>query len=89
MFKKGFGTLAYNDAWNIFDNIIVNGRLLHGEGLRLKKPDGGKYYGNIFNRPFLLQQTGQYKNYPLRTYIGDTYVSGYSDHLPVFIYIAK
>jgi len=89
MFKKGFGTLAYNDAWNIFDNIIVNGRLLRGDGLLLKKPSGAKYYGNIFNRPFLLQKTGQYKNYPLRTYVGDTYMGGYSDHFPVFIYIAK
>ncbi|MCL2097308.1 MAG: endonuclease/exonuclease/phosphatase family protein [Bacteroidales bacterium] len=89
MFKKGFGTLAYNDAWNIFDNIIVNGRLLHGEGLRLKKPSGAKYYGNIFNRPFLLQKTGQFKNYPLRTFVGDTFMGGYSDHFPVFIYIAK
>ena len=89
MFKKGFGTLAYNDAWNIFDNIIVSGRLLYGEGLRLQKPDGSKYYGNIFNKSFLLQKSGQFKNYPLRTYVGDTYMGGYSDHFPVFIYIAK
>ena len=89
MFKRGFGTLAYNDAWNIFDNIIVNGRLLNGEGLRLKKPNGAKYYGNILNSSFLRQQTGQFKNYPLRTYVGDTYMGGYSDHFPVFIYIAK
>ena len=89
MFKKGYGSLAYNDAWNIFDNIIVNGNLLNGKGLRLKKPSGAKYYGNIFNKSFLLHKTGQYKNYPMRTYVGDTYTGGYSDHLPVFIYIAK
>ena len=89
MRKKGFGTLAYDDDWNIFDQIIVNGALLRGDGLRLKKPSGSKYYGNIFNRPFLLQKTGRFKNYPLRTYVGDTYMGGYSDHFPVFIYIAK
>jgi hypothetical protein len=89
MFKKGFGSLAYNDAWNLFDNIIVNGSLLNGKGLRLKKPDGAKYYGNVFNKPFLLQQTGQFKNYPLRTYVGNTFMGGYSDHFPVFIFIAK
>lgn len=58
MFKKGFGTLAYNDAWNLFDNIIVNGNLLKGGqgSLKLKKADGAKYYGNIFDRPFLRQK---------------------------------
>jgi endonuclease/exonuclease/phosphatase family metal-dependent hydrolase len=89
MFIKGFGTLAYNDAWNLFDNIIVNGALLNAEKgtMGLKKAGGGKYYGNIFSRPFLLQQSGQYKNYPLRTYVGNNFQDGYSDHLPVYILI--
>jgi hypothetical protein len=89
MFKKGFGSLAYHDAWNLFDNIVVNGALLNGGNgrLALKKAPGGKYYGNIFNRPFLLQQSGQHKNYPLRTYVGNDFQDGYSDHLPTYIYI--
>lgn len=89
MFKKGFGTLAYNDAWNLFDNIIVNYNLVDGKGLKLYKPEANKYYGNIFDRQFLRQQSGQYKNYPLRTFVGSTFTNGYSDHFPVFIYIAK
>jgi hypothetical protein len=89
MYKKGFGSLAYNDGWNLFDNIIVNGALLNaGQGtLALKKAAGSKYYGNIFNRPFLLQKSGQYKNYPLRTYVGNNFQDGYSDHLPTYIFI--
>ncbi|MDR3226726.1 MAG: endonuclease/exonuclease/phosphatase family protein [Prevotellaceae bacterium] len=91
MFKKGFGSLAYADGWNLFDNIIVNEALLNGEKgtLKLIKTNGNKYYGNIFNRSFLLQQSGQYKNYPLRTFVGNVFQNGYSDHLPVFINIAK
>ncbi|MDR0693801.1 MAG: endonuclease/exonuclease/phosphatase family protein, partial [Prevotellaceae bacterium] len=91
MFKKGFGSLAYNDGWNLFDNIIVNGALLNGgeSTLVLKKAAGEKYYGHIFNRPFLLQQSGQYKNYPLRTYVGNNFQDGYSDHLPTYIYIGR
>jgi hypothetical protein len=89
MFKKGFGSLAYNDGWNLFDNIIVNGALLNGEKgtLTLKKAAGEKYYGHIFNRPFLLQKSGQYKNYPLRTYVGNNFQDGYSDHLPTYVLI--
>ncbi|MDR1680194.1 MAG: endonuclease/exonuclease/phosphatase family protein [Prevotellaceae bacterium] len=90
MFKKGFGSLAYNDAWNLFDNIIVNGALANGaKGTLTLQKTGGKYYGAIFNRPFLLQKSGQYKNYPLRTYVGNVFQGGYSDHFPVFISIAK
>lgn len=91
MHKKGFGSLAYNDGWNLFDNIIVNGALLNGEKgkLALKKAAGGKYYGSIFNRPFLLQQSGQYKNYPFRTYAGNSFQDGYSDHLPTYISIGS
>ena len=91
MFRKGFGTLAYNDAWNLFDNIIVNGALLKANkgSLKLVKPNKGKYYGNIFKQPFMLQQSGQYKNYPLRTFVSNNFTNGYSDHFPVYIFIAK
>ncbi|MDR2362361.1 MAG: endonuclease/exonuclease/phosphatase family protein [Prevotellaceae bacterium] len=90
MFKKGFGSLAYNDAWNLFDNIIVNGALANAAkgSLSLLK-SGGNNYGTIFNRPFLLQKSGQYKNYPLRTYVGNDFQGGYSDHFPIFIFIGK
>jgi predicted extracellular nuclease len=88
MFRRGYGTLAYNDQWNLFDNIVVSGSLANDtKGLRLYKPSRNKYYGNIFDRPFLKQTEGQYKNYPLRTFIGDNFMNGYSDHFPVFIVI--
>lgn len=91
MFKKGEGTLAYQDAWNLFDNIIVSGNLAKGTTgeLRLQKSPDGRYYGNIFRASYLFQKEGQYKGYPLRTYVGDNFQSGYSDHLPVYILIAK
>ena len=34
----------------------------------------------IFNRQFLVQPTGKYKGYPMRTWDGTTYNYGYSDH---------
>lgn len=91
MFKAGYGTLAYQDGWNLFDNIIVSENLLNGadSGLKLIKPDKNKYYGNIFDRSFLRQTSGQYKNYPLRTFVGNTFQGGYSDHFPVYIQFAK
>ncbi len=91
MFKKGYGTLAYQDKWNLFDNIIVSSSLVDGQGgtLHLTKGKKSKFYGNIFDRPLLRQQSGQYKNYPLRTFVGNEFQGGYSDHFPVFIYISR
>lgn len=89
MLKAGLGTLAYQDEWNIFDNIIVNDNLLNAKDGEMKLYKPGKYYGNILDRPFLRVQSGQYKGYPLRTYLGNNFQNGFSDHFPVFLYIAK
>jgi hypothetical protein len=57
--------------------------------LKIKKAEGSKFYGNIFISPYMIQKEGQYKNYPLRSFVGSNFQNGYSDHFPVYIYIAK
>ena len=91
MLKAGFGTLAYGDAWNIFDNIVVTENLAKGSSgvLKLQTAPGSKFYGNIFKQPYMVQKEGQYKGYPLRTYVGNNFQGGFSDHFPVYIYIGK
>ena len=83
-FKQGNGTLAYNGAWNLFDQIIISGSMLN------KEQDGFFYHqAQIFRAPYLFQRTGRYKGFPHRTFSGDLYIGGYSDHLPVFIVLLK
>lgn len=83
-YKKGIGTLAWQDSWNIFDHLIMTPSLLN------KKQDGLFYYKTeIFNRLFLAQKTGRYKGYPFRTFGGSEYLGGYSDHFPVMVYLLK
>lgn len=91
MFRRGQGTLAYQDGWNLFDNIVVGENLVNApEGSwRIVRTPGNKFYGNIFRAKYLFQREGQFKNYPLRTYVGNNFQSGYSDHLPVYIVIEK
>ena len=43
----------------------------------------------VFNPPYLSDDSGPYKGYPLRTYAGGSYVGGYSDHYPVYMYLIK
>lgn len=89
MLRAGLGTLAYQDAWNLFDNICVTENLVNAEEGKLRLIKGKKFYGNIFSRPYMLQQEGQYKGYPLRTFVTNNFQNGFSDHLPVYIYIGK
>ena len=89
MLRAGLGTLAYQDEWNLFDNICVTENLVNAENGKLKIIKGKKFYGNIFTRPYMLQLEGQYKNYPLRTFVSNNFQDGYSDHLPVFIFFEK
>ncbi len=89
MLRAGLGTLAYQDEWNLFDNICVTENLVNAESGKLKIMKGKKFYGNIFTRPYMLQLEGQYKNYPLRTFVTNNFQDGYSDHFPVYIYIGK
>ncbi len=91
MLKAGYGTLAYRDAWNLFDNIVVSENLATGSTgtLKVQRARGSKYYGNIFIAPYMIQKEGQYKNYPLRSFVGSNFQNGFSDHFPVYIYIAK
>lgn len=81
MANKGMGTIAFRDSWDIFDQIIITESLL--------KPDFSTFKfwkAGIFNKPYLVQTTGQYKGYPLRH--SQTEV-GFSDHFPVYIYLIK
>ncbi len=84
LFRDGVGSGAYRDKWNLFDQLIIS------QGLALGEPDTYKYYAShVYNKPELTQREGRFKGYPWRTYVGDTYMGGYSDHFPSFIYLIK
>lgn len=84
LYKKGIGTLAYQDAWGLFDQVIISKAWLD------KVQPGYHFYrATIYNSEFLVQQTGKFKGYGKRTWDGMTYNYGYSDHFPVFVTMLK
>ncbi len=83
-YQKGIGSLAWRDAWNMFDQIIISPALVDGASGRYR------YYGvRIFNEPYLRQKEGNFAGYPWRSYVGDSYIDGYSDHFPVFLILVR
>ena len=82
--KKGLGTLKYKGKWNLFDQIVMSGNLIGNDRSTLKL-----YKTEIFSRSYMFQQEGRYKGNTKRTHAGGVWLNGYSDHLPVIVYIVK
>jgi len=83
-YKSGNGTLAWNDAWNLFDQIIVSESFV--------ATDASTYVFHkayVYNKEYLKQNEGNYAGYPKRTHAGGVYLNGYSDHFPTYIVLKK
>jgi len=74
------GSLNYGGQWNLFDQILFSNNLLSSTKGKLQFENAG-----IFDLPFLKQSKGRFKGRPHRTFIGDKYQGGYSDHFPIYI----
>ena len=86
--KEGVGTLLYQGSWNLFDQILVTPNLLNKDDK--KDFSSLKFWKNqIFKRDYLFQTEGKYKGSPKRTTAGGVWLDGYSDHLPVVVYLVK
>jgi len=84
LFRKGIGSLAYRDKWNLFDQIFFTSNLIND-----KKDSYSFWKAGVFSASYLLDPAGRYKGYPLRTYAGGSYIGGYSDHFPVYMHLIR
>lgn len=82
LYKKGLGTLAYRGQWHLFDQFYITDNLLHSHSLRF-------YKALVIKPKMMITASGFYKGYPKRTFSGNTYLGGYSDHYPIIMYLYK
>lgn len=85
LYKKGVASLAYQDAPNLFDQIIVSKNLISDQVTK----EYSVYKAEIFAPPYLVNKEGNYKGYPFRSWNGDQFTGGYSDHFPAFVILQK
>ncbi|WP_127845857.1 endonuclease/exonuclease/phosphatase family protein [Psychroflexus aestuariivivens] len=83
--KKGLGTIAWRDTWDVFDQILMTRPLLEKDDYS----DYKFYQAGIFNPFYLQNPQGRYKGYPFRAFADGGFTGGYSDHFPVFLYLIK
>ncbi len=91
MLEAGYGSLAYRGVWSIFDIVMVNETLVNAPKgtLRIVPIVKKKYYGRVFHKPFMVQDSGQYKDTPFRTFSNGSFIGGYSDHFPTYIVVSN
>ncbi|MBO5903533.1 MAG: hypothetical protein J6Q40_06035 [Tidjanibacter sp.] len=79
---EGAGSYAFDGRWMLYDNIFVDSKLTD---------DDSEIEGGVFVKHYMLESGNSHNNertgYPWRTYSGDEYLGGASDHLPVFVNI--
>ena len=76
----GRGSAKYKDHWMLFDQILLSKTFLHRQpGTHsLEKAD-------IFDPEFLKERKLPFRGKPFRTFVGQKYLGGYSDHFPVYV----
>jgi len=84
MHKKGLGTLAWRDGWNLFDQMILSTELLKKDFSSYRF-----YKAGIYDKSYLANPRGRYKGYPYRSFSNGSFTGGYSDHFPVYLYLIK
>ena len=85
LYKKGVASLAYQDAPNLFDQIIVSQNLTSKDVTK----EYSIYKTEVFAPPYLVNKEGNYRGYPFRSWNGDQFTGGYSDHFPAFVVLQK
>ncbi|MBE0638485.1 MAG: endonuclease/exonuclease/phosphatase family protein [Bacteroidales bacterium] len=84
LYRQGIGSLAYRDSWNLFDQMIMTPALVGGDKSTYKF-----YRAGVFNKPWMVQKEGAFKGYPWRSFAGGSYLGGYSDHFPVYLFLLR
>lgn len=78
------GSYRYRSYWDMLDQIMVSKSMITDTaGLHYIPGSEG-----IKAESWMIQ-TGKYEGFPLRTFGGNNYLNGYSDHFPVYIELGR
>jgi outer membrane protein OmpA-like peptidoglycan-associated protein len=83
-FKKGYGSLSYRGSWNLFDQILISSSFVDDITNTWKLQDAEVAYNQDW-----ISRFGGYEGGPNRSFGGNYYQGGYSDHLPSLIYLKR
>lgn len=82
--KEGKGTHKYKGEWGTLDQLFVSSAFLAKKGIYTKSDAA-----HIAEFDYLLEPDPKGGQWTKRTYAGNKYLGGYSDHLPVYLDVYK
>ena len=82
---NGDGSYFYQENWNMLDHIIVSYNLINQKAYYSCDYDSGR----IFMNDLILYENVKGNKIPNRTYSGNIYTGGASDHLPVYVTLTR
>lgn len=82
-YKKGYGSLAYRGSWNLFDQILLSSSLVNEE------ESWHLHDAEVACNQDWINRFGGYEGGPNRSFGGNYYQGGYSDHLPSVVYLKR
>lgn len=81
--KAGEGSIVYRGQPEQIDHILFTQNLLQSPS-KLQYIRGS---AAVFKADFIREAEGRFKGNPWRTYAGNRYLAGYSDHFPVYLHL--
>lgn len=80
--SQGLGSVNYSHNWDMFDQIMLSKGFFAGKNSYV-------YQNASVYHPSWMHYQKDLKKGPCRTFMGEDYKGGYSDHFPVFITFEK
>ncbi len=81
--KNGEGSYFYRKEWNMLDQLMVSKPLVDCKIKLCYQTESSA----IYKKDWMLETDERHKGAPLKTFSGNKYLNGYSDHFPVYLYI--
>lgn len=81
--EQKLGSHFYRGEWTALDQIILSNNMVNCTGKLCYIPQSVNY----IKQDWMLETEGKFKGAPLRTFAGQKYLNGYSDHLPIYILV--
>lgn len=80
--KEGEGSIKYKSKWFLIDQIIISKSFLNSSSHKYIEESANVYH------PVWMHYKEDPEKGPFRTFVGEKYYGGYSDHFPVYIQLA-
>jgi len=78
---SGIGSYNWKGNWNWLDQIILSNNFISND---LRNLSGGSFQSNIYGEDFIFYTNSKGEKYPNRTFGGNNWYGGFSDHLPIY-----